>query len=153
MSYYFPLILLDYVPVLDIETILSASPQRIEFVDIINTVYIRGNNYYGGVVNLVSKEGDRAGVKLPYNSSIINFTTFNDSKEFVYPDYENQPIQNKIPDLRSTLYWAPHVDFDTDSVKRIEFYTPDRGGEYSVIIQGVTKFGQLIRQISEFTVE
>ncbi len=153
MSFYLPLILLDYVPVLDIESILPVSPRRIDYIDIINTVYIRGNNYYGGIINLVSKEGDRAGVQLPANSTIINYNTFYNSKEVFYPDYEKQINRDRIPDLRATLCWFPHINLAPDSVKRIEFYTSDIGGKYSVIIRGITKDGKIVRAIGEFLVE
>jgi len=121
-SVYPPLILLDYVPVLDDETILPVSPQRIDYIDIINTVYVRGYNYYGSIISLVSREGDRAGVKLPSNSSFFNYSTFNESVDLVFPDYSKQASNNRIPDLRTTLYWSPKIDIARDVGKSIEFY-------------------------------
>lgn len=152
-SVYPPLILLDYVPVMDDETILPVSPQRIDYIDIINTDYVRGYNYYGSIISLVSREGDRAGVKLPSSSSFFNYSTFNVSEDVVFPDYSEQVSNDRIPDLRTTLYWSPQIDMARDDGNSIEFYTSDIDGEYVVIVHGVTMDGRIVRGVCEFSVE
>jgi len=153
ISLYSPLILLDYVPVLDVEKILRASPQHIDYIDIINTVYIRGYNYYGGIINIVSREGDRAGVKLPSSSSFIKYSTFTESKKADFPDYGKQRSDVRIPDLRITLKWIPQIDVVAGDGNNIEFYTSDTGGEYVIIVQGVTEDGRVVRGTGGFFVE
>jgi hypothetical protein len=147
-----PLVLLDYVPVLNIENILSVSPTRIDYIDIINNVYVRGENQYGGIINLVSRDGDRAGVKLPSSSSFFNFSTFNEPVNPTFPEYSKQLNDDNIPDLRTTLYWIPQIDIDTAEGKSIEFYTSDISGKYVIIIRGVTEDGKMVRGIGEFIV-
>ena len=152
-AFYPPLVLLDFVPVLNIENIMPVYPGRIEYIDIINHVYVRGDNHYGGIINMVSRDGDRAGVKLPSNSSFFNFSTFNEPVNPSFPEYSTQLNDDNIPDLRTTLYWLPQIDNDTAGGKSIEFYTSDISGKYVIIIRGVTEDGKVVRGIGEFLVK
>jgi len=148
-----PLILLDNVPVLEAEDLLPVSPWRIDYIDVINRVYIRGSNDYGGIINIRSKEGDRAGVRLPEGSTFINFTAFYPLKEPDFPDYEVNDKGDRTPDLRTTLFWSAQHDITSGEEDNITFYTSDRTGEYEVIIRGITAEGNMVRGHCEFTVE
>jgi len=141
------------VPVWNSENILTVNPASIEYIDIINRRYIRGDNIYGGIISIVSKEGNRGGVELPTNSSFFSFSTLNEPVETVFPDYDSTPGSEKIPDLRTTLYWLPQIDISDDSRERIEFFTSDITGEYVVTIRGVTSDGRLVEGGCEFLVE
>ncbi len=148
-----PLILLDHVPVLDIESILTVSPALIEYIDIINTVYIRGSSYYGGIISLRSKNDDHAEVKIPSGSAFFSFSSYTPHQELVFPDYSQPSVNTKIPDLRTTLYWDPHLDLSDEGDNSTEFYTSDIGGEYIILIRGMTEDGRIIRSFHEFVVE
>ncbi|GAI74683.1 unnamed protein product, partial [marine sediment metagenome] len=87
LTVYKPLILLDHVPVIDIETILPLSPEKIDHIDIINTTYIRGYIHFGGIISITSREGDMAGIDIPRNSRLFNFKTFEPQQEIEFPDY------------------------------------------------------------------
>jgi len=153
ISNYPPLILLDYVPVFDVRNILPVSPQQIEYIDIINRIYIRGSNSYGGIISIVSKDGDRAGVKLPSGSSFFSYSTFSSGIEPVFTDYSPQENAERIPDLRTTLYWAPHMNISPGGQDKLEFYTSDIAGEYMIVIRGHTAEGKIVQKICEFFVE
>ena len=153
LSYYLPLILLDYVPVWSSESILAVNPASIEYIDIINRRYIRGDNIYGGIISIVSKDGDRGGVELPSNSSFFSFSTLNEPVETVYPYYDRMPGHEKIPDLRTTLYWLPYIEISDTGWEKIEFFTSDITGDYVVTIRGVTSDGRLVEGGCKFTVE
>ena len=148
-----PLILLDYVPVPDIGKLLSVSPQRIDHVDIVNRIYVRGDNTYGGIVSFISSRGDRAGVALPGGSAFISFTGLSGPQETVSPDYEGAVRNERMPDLRNTLYWAPHYKITPENRGSFAFYTSDLTGEFMVIIRGMTSDGNLISGSCKFTVK
>jgi len=149
---YPPLILLDNVPVPDIEDLLSVPPRLIDYIDVINRVYIRGGNDYGGIINIRSREGDRAGVRLPDGSLFINFTAFYPSEGPDSPDYEFNDTGDRTPDLRTTLFWSARQDINSGE-DSITFYTPDRTGDYEVIIRGISADGKMVRCNCEFRVE
>jgi hypothetical protein len=150
---YPPLILLDNVPVLEAENLLSVSPGRIEYIDVINRVYIRGSYNYGGIISIRSREGDRAGVRLPEGSIFINFDAFYPLKEPVFPDYEFIDKADRTPDLRTTLYWSAQQDITSGEGNSITFYTSDRSGEYEVIVRGISAGGSMVRGHCEFSVK
>jgi hypothetical protein len=150
---YPPLILLDNVPVLEIENLLSVSPGRIDYIDVINRIYIRGSSDYGGIISIRSRMGDRAGVRLPEGSKFINFDGFYPLKEPDFPDYELIDRGDRTPDLRSTLYWSAQQDITSGKGDSITFYTSDRSGEYEVVIRGISAGGNMVRGHCEFSVK
>jgi len=65
--------------------------------------------------------------------------------EFYSPKYDTQEkIDDSKPDLRTTLYWKPNVITDKAGNTKLDFYTADDPGTYSVIIEGVSDEGELI---------
>jgi hypothetical protein len=150
---YPPLILLDHVPVPEIENILTVSPSQLDYIDVINRVYIRGNNVYGGIVSIKSKGRDRAGIGLPAGSIFINYSTFYKLREPVFPDYQEVDKADRIPDLRTTLYWSANSSIISGKEDSITFYTSDSSGDYEVIVRGISAGGKIVQGHCEFKVE
>jgi len=70
--------------------------------------------------------------------------------EFYSPKYDTQEsINNSTPDLRTTIYWKPNVLTDDKGNAKLDFYTADDPGTYSVIIEGVSEDGKLIHYIGK----
>jgi hypothetical protein len=64
---------------------------------------------------------------------------------FYSPKYDTpEALNNKTPDLRSTIYWKPNVKADENGKTSIDFYTADTPSSYSVLIEGIGKNGKLI---------
>jgi len=148
-----PLILLDHVPVPEIEKLLSVSPQRIDHIDIVNKIYVRGGNTYGGIVSVITGQGDRAGVALPDGSSFISFTGLSKLQERVSPDYEGVVRNERMPDLRNTLYWSARYEITPDKGANFEFYTSDVTGEFMVVVRGITSAGDVVSGTCKFIVK
>ena len=148
-----PLILLDNVPVREIGNLLSVSPQRIDHIDIVNRIYFRGGNTYGGIVSIITDRGDRAGVTLPEGSTFISFTGLSKLQEMVSPDYEGVVRNDRMPDLRNTLYWEAHYKITPDNGGSFAFYTSDVTGEFMVIVRGMTSDGNVLSGTCKFIVK
>ena len=148
-----PLILLDYVPVRNIGNLLSVSPQRIDHIDIVNRRYFRGGNTYGGIISVITGRGDRAGLTLPEGSSFIRFTGLSDQQETISPDYEGIVRNERMPDLRNTLYWAAHYEITPENGGSFTFYTSDVTGEFMVIVRAMTSDGNVLSGTCEFIVK
>lgn len=70
---------------------------------------------------------------------------------FYSPKYETKQSQkNPKPDLRTTLYWNPNIHTDKQGNASVEFYTADSEASFSVVIEGVTDDGKLIRLVKQF---
>lgn len=75
---------------------------------------------------------------------------YQQAKKFYSPKYETrEQRENSVPDLRSTIYWNPDITTDEKGEARINFYTADTPGTYSVVIEGITSQGQLIHKIQK----
>jgi len=148
-----PLILLDYVPVQEIGKLLSVSPLRVDHIDIVNRIYIRGDHIYGGIVSFITGRGDRAGIALPGGSTFITFTGLSDLYETVFPDYEGAVRNERMPDLRNTLYWAAHYEITPENRGSFTFYTSDVTGEFMIVVRGMTSDGNVLSGSCKFIVK
>ena len=67
--------------------------------------------------------------------------------EFYAPKYDTPEKRNaQTPDLRTTIHWQPVVQTDSTGVASFEFYTADEPTSYTVIIEGLSDDGKIIRQ-------
>jgi hypothetical protein len=153
LSLYDPLVLLDFVPIFDIEQVLSLAPAKVFSIDIINWVYIRGDQRYGGIIHIVTHRGDRAGVELPRNSFFFPFKTCESPEEFAFPDYEMNPADERTPDFRNCLLWIPDLSVTAGEPFRFELFSPDGQGEYTIIVRGISGDGEVVHGECGFTVE
>jgi len=150
---YDPLVLLDFVPVFDIDKVLSLAPEKVSHIDIINWVYIRGDQRYGGILSIITNRGDRAGVELPGNSFFFPFKTCESLEDVAFPDYEKDPGDERIPDFRNCLYWTPDLSVTAGESASFNLFSPDNQGEYVVIVRGISGDGELVQGECSFTVE
>lgn len=73
---------------------------------------------------------------------------------FYAPAYETpEQAESPVPDLRTTLFWKPNVQFSAQGEAVIDFYSADMPGVYQVIGEGVSLTGKLIHLTKEITVE
>ena len=74
---------------------------------------------------------------------------YQEQAEFYSPRYETEESREiGPPDLRTTIYWNPDVKVSADGVASFDFYTADSPSDYSVVIEGITEDGMLIRSRS-----
>lgn len=75
------------------------------------------------------------------------------TKEFYSPTYDVINKNDKMVDLRSTIYWNPNLITDNSGNLNINFFTADEAGNYLVTIEGVTIEGYLVRKTYYFEVK
>jgi len=78
---------------------------------------------------------------------------YSEAREFYSPNYEDPSVNQKLPDLRSTVYWNPHVVTDPEGKASFSFFTSDEPGTYRVIVEGLTLDGHLGRHTYTFQVK
>jgi len=91
-----------------------------------------------------------------YNPSMANITPkgFNKAREFYSPKYDRpRGDADKLPDLRSTIYWNPYLKTDIAGKTSFSFYNGDGPGTYKVIVEGINADGELGRQVYKYTVD
>jgi hypothetical protein len=148
ISIFPPLILIDRIPVFDHKAIFSIDPKRLERIEVINEVYVRGGLMYGGMIFLTSRQGDMAAVDLPEGSYFFDYQAFHPGDAQV----QYTPSE-RIPDTRNTLLWIDKISLDPDEMKTLQFTASPQTGEYIVLVRGVSPLGEMVYGMSTFNVE
>jgi hypothetical protein len=97
----------------------------------------RGGN---GVIAFTTKKGN-------FDYSKIEQVRYNTKK--IYPLGYLIPEKFSRQDYNPLIYWNPNVNTDETGKISIEFPISDKKGQYSLIVQGITDDGLIIRHIEK----
>ena len=147
MSIFDPLVLVDYVAIDDMEKVLKIPPQLLSRIELVNEPYVKGDITYGGIVNILSKKNDFAGIDLPSSGVFINFSFINTGGCETM-----QQEATGFPDARNTIYWNPNLRLDSRNQTDILITTPDTPGQYLVYLRGITRSGEINTWSTNFEV-
>jgi len=147
---YDPLVLIDYIPVFDIETLVATSPKKILRIDVIKNVYIKGDMNYGGIISIISRKGDMAGIDLPSDSYFFDYQALKKGD----PAAERQAVPgDRIPDTRNTLLWIPNLVLEKQTTSSVTFKAPEITGEYVVLVRGMVGSREVQTAFARFIVK
>lgn len=136
-----PLVLLDGVPVFNVDKIIAMDPLKIEKIDVITAKFFKGNQHYDGIVSYGTYNGDLESYQLDPNSLVVEYDGLQLQREFYSPQYEtNEQLLSRKPDYRNVLYWSPEIKMKNGKAN-ISFYTSDIPGKYIILIQGISNSG------------
>ena len=137
-----PLILLDGIPVFDVDKIIAYDPLKVRKLEVVAARYYRGPISAYGIVSLTTYSGDLPGFSLNPHDVILDYDGLQNQRIFYSPDYSTTAsINSRLPDFRNVLYWSPEIHTDEKGRGSISFYTGDVPGEYLVEIQGISNDG------------
>ena len=149
-----PLVLVDGVPVSDINNIIQFDPLKFNKIEIVPKRYLLGDSVYSGIISYSTYNGDLSGFPLDRNAYILDYEGLQLHREFYSPIYDTRDQQtSRIPDLRNILYWSPDITTNASGECEVSFYTSDLPGRYTVIVQGITATGQAGSIRTSFTVD
>ncbi len=137
------LILVDGVPVYDIENLLKVSSKDLERIDIINTRYFYNNYVFDGILSFFTKKGNLSAFE--FDNSVYRqvFEGYQLRDSFYSPDYSTDTLKKShIPDFRNTLLWMPDLKATKKAGSAIHFFTSDEKCKYSIMIEGMTRDGK-----------
>jgi len=137
-----PLVLIDGVPIYDIEKVLNINSKEIERVDITNTRYFFSENVFDGIISFITLKGNLSSIE--FDNSIFRqvYEACQTATDFYSPDYNNNLIrENRIADFRNTLFWKPDLHTGKDGKAEIEFFTSDESVEYTIVVEGISSDG------------
>jgi len=147
---YNPLILMDHISVFDHEALLALNPEKIERIDLINDIYLKGNVAFGGVLAIYSRKGDMAGIDLPKGSYFFDYQSIHQEAS------SGEPLssgESRIPDIRNTIFWASDLQLEQGTQIEVPFKAPAGKGDYIVLLRGVTPGGEIFSASTRFRVE
>lgn len=104
-----------------------------------------------GYVLILTKLGTS---RKQYNPSIANITPkgYNKVRDFYSPKY-TPGVNDKAPDLRTTVYWNPYLKTNEQGETSFNFFSADGPGTYKVVVEGIDAAGELGRQVYRYTVQ
>ena len=136
------MVLLDGVPVFDVNKIMDFDPLKVESLDLVKKEYYLGPLTFNGILSYRTYEGDLSGFQLDPRSLILEYKGLELQREFYSPRYESQDHKNsRHPDFRNLLYWDPDIKIDNTGETNLDFFTSDQNGTYLIVVQGLTKDG------------
>ncbi|MBF9255326.1 hypothetical protein I2I11_18660 [Pontibacter sp. 172403-2] len=149
-----PMVLLDGVPVFDIDKIMAFDPRKVRKLDVMTSKYFNGSQVYDGLVSYTTYQGDLAGFPLDARALLQEYEGLQQQREFYSPAYDT-PLQrqSRLPDFRNLLYWSPDVLTGAGGKVAVQFYTSDLAGTYVAVVQGITKNGLAGSKVITFEVK
>ncbi|WP_161889315.1 hypothetical protein [Pontibacter russatus] len=149
-----PLVLLDGVPVFDIDQIMAFDPRKVRKLEVLTRRYFLGPQVYSGLVSYTTYLGDLGGFELDPRVLLMEYEGLQRQREFYAPAYETaQQLQSRLPDFRNLLYWSPDVVTGADGKAAFNFYTSDQAGTYIMVVQGLTGTGLAGSAVTTFEVK
>ncbi len=133
-----PLVLLNGIPVQDLNVIKNLGSKDIDRIEICRRERFYGDLAFPGVVAIYSSK--QVNKFLPESDELIKFNL-----DAIQPDgYLNMPKEHlrNEPDLRKVLLWQPGI-VPAETIT-LDFETSDIKGSYKVIVRGITRDGEVI---------
>ncbi len=147
------LLLLDGVPLADYNKIFSYDPLKVKKLEVIPRRYLYGQRYYSGIASFETYDGKFNGFDLDPSLIAVDYEGLQLQREFFSPQYDGNAAINRIPDLRTTLYWYPQLLVDDSRKANLQFYTSDQKGKFIVVLEGINQKGQPVSATSSFEVQ
>ncbi len=147
-----PLYIIDGLMTRSTAYFLSLKPEQLLFIKILNNpnkLTQLGKLGENAVIFVESKKGDL--YKAIEGGNIFPVTGLSRSREFFEYDHGKPGENDRIPDLRSTLYWKPLLESKSGSAE-FSFFASDDIGPMKVVVTGFTKDGRPFSDEKEINV-
>jgi len=140
-----PLVLVDGVPIFNMDKVLELDPLKIERIDVKTRKEFLGPLSFEGIVSFVSYDGDLMNqIQIDNKALILEYKGLQRKRVYFTPKYESENTsKSRLPDFRDLLYWNPNITIDGSEQSQISFYSSDRLGKYHILINGVSSDGTI----------
>jgi len=140
-----PQLFLDEVP-MDADFVAGIPVSQVAYIKVFRPPFFGSSgNGSGGAISIYTRKG--GDTKTEPGKGLANNTVsgYTPIRQFYSPNYGTFNAANEKKDLRTTLYWNPLVNTTTLKNKvKLTFYNNDVSKSFRVIIEGMTKDGQLV---------
>lgn len=127
-----PLILLDAMPVFDIDLLAGFNPERIKSMGFIYKDYYLNQDAFQGVISLSSFNNDFAGFPIPENAIYFPYKGTQRAMDFEPLERVNKEKSDFYPDFRTTLLWETGIELKSND---LSFYTSEVTGTFEIKIK------------------
>lgn len=140
------LVLLDGVPVLDHEKILSYDPLLVKQIDIYPDSYFVGIRGFSGIVNFVTYKGTLPSMTFEDNVRIVDFQGTS-----LPLAYTCEGVGSDYPDYRQTLLWHPLLTLRPGESIEVECKMPVYSGRFEAVAEGLAEDGSPVSASASFS--
>jgi hypothetical protein len=149
-----PLVLVDGLPVFDMNKLLAYDPLKVKRLEVVTRGYYLGNMSFTGIVNFITYQGNLDGFELDPHTLVLDYEGLQLQREFYSPVYSNQQqVASRLPDYRNLLFWNPSVTTNEKGRQSVSFYSSDIPGKYAVELQGISADGKTGSKLVYFEVK
>jgi hypothetical protein len=146
-----PLVMVDNMEY-SMQEMSYINTSEVKMIDILkdpSQTALFGGKGANGVICIYLKRGNEIvnePVVLGRNQTEITPLGYTMPAEFYVPKYQVEANrQSTLPDLRSTIFWKPDLKTNAQGEADLFFFTADGAGTYSVVAEGMTPKGEVIR--------
>lgn len=142
------LVLIDGIPVFDMDKVIEFSPLKVKQLDVVTNFYLMSPAIFSGIISFMTYKGDLAGFPLDNRLVRLDYDGLQLQREFFAPRYDRpasasaKQLSGRLPDGRTLLYWNPNWKVNAQGKAQADFYTSDQTGTYLVDVNGLTREGQ-----------
>ena len=142
-----PLLLVDGVPVQDLNIIKDWGSTDIKCIHVVNAHRFYGDLEFSGVLAIYTSNFDLDWLSETERLKKVEYTGLQIKEN---PD-QSKPTANNIPDLRSVLLWKLNCKISEEIT--FNFDTSDRKGDFKIVIRALKNNGEIIQNEKYFTVK
>jgi hypothetical protein len=149
ISKFNTLVLLDGIPVFDHSKILNYDPLKVRSIRVYNGEFLIGYLSFNGIASFETYKRDYSGLKFNRNTRILDFKGVQLPSRFVGKEVRDG---EKIPDMRSVIYWDPQVSIKKGDSMDLSIITPNYDGKFIITIEGIDSDGRCVIYKKEFSI-
>lgn len=132
------LVLLDGMPVHNIDDILSYDARLLKYVHIYTDRYTFGSTICKGIISFISQRGRLSNYKIDAGSKFVSYQFPQNRPDFIYPAENNA----------GTLYWNPCITGQNHSLT-----LPSSPGRYQLSLQYIANDGSVVKKTEVINVK
>ena len=142
-----PLVLIDGIPVRDLNVIKSMGTADIKRVDICQSERFYGDLRFPGVVAIYTTKADYS--QLPESDQMVRIKL--EAIQVPASLYEPAKQESTIPDLRQVIYWNPSLA--PSGAITVHCTTSSIVGQFKLVVRGKLKNGTIVFAEKQFEVK
>lgn len=147
------IIMVDGVPVYDLNNVLLIKPSSLDRIEVMNLNYYLEDVDLGKLVCFYTKDGNMEGIDFDPRIFRQARDCYHSTYAYHSPDYTTDDMKmSRLADFRNCLYFGA-IDFEGHVVAELKFTTGDDVGEYTVVIEGIDDKGNIHKKTTVFEVK
>ena len=151
------IILIDGIEIPEPTPNIWLAVQDVESIDIFKSA---GASMFGsrgmfGVISITTRKWNPNDSATDFRSNSTSFTPLGFQKpvEFYAPKYDSpEAKKSSLPDFRTTIFWKPDQLISDYGNASFDFYAADFPTTYSILIEGISEEGTIIRHVETIEV-